>query len=299
MADQNIADKLLEDMQSGNMSDWEDMGVPQVGEAFGTMALHGNVHRWKLKTGESAVSEGIGEQDHPFDSSRDLPAALSTSYGQQAQEFSSQHLQELAATGTNGLYRAIQGDKESETFMQSIKSSDPTIKVPLGPGFNYFSHLFNRSNIQEQKKATADKEPNIVTDQPEAVKLALRTMGVFSERNPTGLPIDIRDAKKLFFGTEDVDPIDEAEWRTSLERGSDDFDPKKVRKFVNYDGSLTWEILNDDKTVMSRFTMGEYSGTKIFSQGGHTKFADLLKQVRSKIGPDHGADFDAIRGMFE
>jgi hypothetical protein len=113
------------------------------------------------------------------------------------------------------------------------------------------------------------------------------------------MPIDIKEAKKIWFGKDgEIDPIAESEWRNSVELGDNKLDPKRVRKFVNHDGSLTWEILNEDKTVMSRFTMGDYAGTKIFAQGGYNKFAEVLKKARQQLGQDTGGEFDAIRSMF-
>ena len=95
-----------------------------------------------------------------------------------------------------------------------------------------------------------------------------------------------------------MDEVAKAEFMSIAEQGDSKIDPKRIRKFVNYDGSLTWEVLNEDKTVMSRFTMGKYKGTSIFAQGGYKKFAELLKKAKGKLGKDNGGEFDSIRSMF-
>lgn len=176
-------------------------------------------------------------------------------------------------------------------------------QLPLGPGYNMMTHLFQRQGLTEKINAQSEGggpsgEPKIFTDQPEAVKGALVMMGIYGEKNPGGLPIDISEAKKIFFGDSEISKVKEAEWRQTIEIGDSKIDPKRIRKFVNYDGSLTWEILNQDKTVMSRFTLGDYNGTKVFAQGGYKTFAELLKQAKQKIGPNIQGRFDAIRGMF-
>jgi hypothetical protein len=112
------------------------------------------------------------------------------------------------------------------------------------------------------------------------------------------MPIEINDAQKIWFGDKEVSKQEQSVFRSTLETGDSKLDPKKVRKFVNHDGSLTWEVLNDDKTVMNRFTMGEYAGTKIFSQGGYKNFAEMLKEAKGKLGKDTGGEFDAIRSAY-
>ena len=192
--------------------------------------------------------------------------------------------------------------EDMRTYTDKYANGTPADELPLGPGYTYMSHLFNRhkvaDRIESYKKNGASDGAKIFTEQMEAVKAALATMGIYSDKNPGGLPIDIKEAKKIWFGNEEIDEIKEAEWRQTIEIGDSKIDPKRIRKFVNYDGSLTWEILNQDKTVMSRFTLGDYNGTKIFAQGGYKNFAELLKKARGKIGPNLKGQFDAIRGMF-
>lgn len=189
----------------------------------------------------------------------------------------------------------------TETFVNGKKIKDGD-NLPTIPGSAYSTHLFKHheagKKAMEASKNALTNASKIFTEQMEALKLALGSMGVASERNPGGLPVDFKDARKIWFGSDDVDPIQEAEFRSTIEIGDRKVDPKKIRKFANSDGSLTWEILNDDKTVMSRFTMGEYAGTKLFSQGGYDSFAKLLKKAREKFGPDSKGEFDSIRTMF-
>lgn len=174
--------------------------------------------------------------------------------------------------------------------------------LPQGPGYTYFNHLFNRAGgkvkDQENKKKKMTRGSNIYTEAQEALKVAIKAMGVATSMNPTGLPIDIGDAQSIWYGEDDVDENEKMQWRTSVEMGDARIDPKKVRKFTNYDGSMTWEILNDDKTVSSRFTLGEYAGTKIFSQGGYNKFVELMKKVKEQVGYDDSTGFDAVRGSY-
>lgn len=212
-----------------------------------------------------------------------------------------EHLQSTALNGINGLQAANGLNKPQSRMAQfgQHPSKDPNKQLPLGPGNAYLSHLvkFNKMNekLEDFKKKAENKIGNIFTDQPEAAKTALSLIGVYSERNPGGLPMDFKEAKNLWFGDKEVDGTEESGFRTTVENGDPNIDPKRVRKFVNYDGSLTWEILNRDKTVQSRFTMGDYAGTKVFAQGGYKTFAELLKKFMQKKGKDVGGEFDAIR----
>jgi hypothetical protein len=179
---------------------------------------------------------------------------------------------------------------------------DPEEELPLGPGKSYLAHLFKThgldKKIREQNSKVTQKTGNIFTDQAEAFKQAIQIVGCASDRNPGGLPIEIHEAKKFWFdGKEDVDEIDQAQFMSQAE-GDNKIDPKRIRKFTNYDGSLTYEIINEDKSIMSRFTMGKFKGTTIFSQGGYKKFAELFKKARAKLGKDEGGEFDAIRASF-
>lgn len=214
------------------------------------------------------------------------------------------HLGGLAGVGTNKLKAGALADaSRSVSDRMDGKTNDDGL--PVGPGFAYATHLFRniaqkrkREEHESRGKDRGKEQTSIYTDQIEALKTALSAMGIYSEKNPGGIPIDVKEAKKAWFGDKDVDPIQEAEWRSLVEMGDRKIDSKRMRKFVNYDGSLTWELLNEDKTVMSRFTVGEYAGMKIFAQGGYSKFAELLKQVKQQKGPDHQGVFESIRGMF-
>lgn len=209
----------------------------------------------------------------------------------------------LRQVGTKPLTDAMNIDSDRSALERlmggSLIGSDGN---PEGPGFAYFNHLFRRNGgqgaIKKAKKDEMLKGSNIYTEAQEAIKVAIKALGVASSFNPTGLPIDIRDAQKLWFGDEEEDETKISQWRTSTEMGDAAIDPKKVRKFTNYDGSMTWEILNDDKTVSSRFTLGEYAGTKIFSQGGYNKFTELLEKVKQQVGYDDTTGFDAVRGKY-
>ncbi len=178
---------------------------------------------------------------------------------------------------------------------------DPSDELPLGPGQTYLSHLFQKhklpEKIRDQQKKKVKENGNIFTDQQEALRLALKIVGCYSERNPGGMPIEPQEAKQFWFQGNEADELDEADFMSTIE-GDNKIDPKRVRKFTNYDGSLTYEVLNEDKTVMNRFTMGKFKGTTIFSQGGYKKFAELFKKARAKLGKDDGGEFDAIRSSF-
>lgn len=208
------------------------------------------------------------------------------------------HLQGTAQYGLAPLLAARASDKaKSKMALSGMKPNKD--ELPMEPGKAFLSHLYKYNHMgarnERARKEKEEETGNIFTDQPEAAKTALSLIGVYSERNPGGLPIDFAEAKHLWFGKKDVDETDAAGFRTTVENGDPNIDPKRVRKFVNYDGSLTWEILNMDKTVQSRFTMGNYAGVKIFAQGGYKTFAELLKKAKKKKGPDVGGEFDAIR----
>lgn len=221
-----------------------------------------------------------------------------------ANEYVLQHLGGLQNVGTASLVRprilkstikSVVGEYANPT------QTDPADELPLGPGKTYLSHLFKRHGLDEKIKNQQKKKMkaggNIFTDQQEALRLALKVIGCYSDRNPGGMPIEVHEAKKFWFGDQEADEMDEAEFMSSIE-GDNKIDPKRIRKFVNYDGSLTYEVLNQDKTVQSRFTLGKYKGTTIFSQGGYKKFAEVFKKARAKLGNDEGGEFDAIRSAF-
>lgn len=206
------------------------------------------------------------------------------------------HLKMLEGTGAAAMYakQALdQARSKSERFVNPGEQQPPVF-----PGSVYLQHLWKRTGandaIQETKRKMMSHGTSIITDHLYALKTAINALGVHSDRNPSGIPVDIKDAKKIWFGSDDVDAGQEAEWRSQVENGDNTIDPKKVRTFVNYDGSKTWELLNDDKTVMSRFTMGELDGIKVFVQGGYNKFAEKLGQARKRLG-EGGAAFEQQR----
>lgn len=211
------------------------------------------------------------------------------------------HLVDLNNVGTASYVKpkmAQLGRSRTDMFANGVK--DET-ELPVGPGNTYLTHLFNHHQVKSKMTKQQEKnspKSNIYTDQQEALRTAMSIVGCYSDRNPGGMPIEVNDATKIWFGDKEVSAQDHAMFRSTVETGDSKVDPKKIRKFVNHDGSLTWEVLNDDKTVMNRFTMGEYAGTKIFAQGGYKSFAELLKEAKQKLGADTGGEFDAIRSAF-
>jgi hypothetical protein len=174
------------------------------------------------------------------------------------------------------------------------------------PGYAYVNHLARRAS-KIQKKSQAQKQledaskgkgHNIYTDHEEALKTAIGLIGLYSDKNPGGMPINTEQAKKFWFGDKDVEGREEAQWRSLVDYGDRNLDPKRIRKFVNFDGSMTMEVVNMDKTIMSRFTMGEHKGQFIFTQGGYNKFAALLEKMKQEKGPDSGSEFDSARSKF-
>lgn len=217
-------------------------------------------------------------------------------FGGEAMQLLSAH---LGSMRNNGSMR----DKMDEIRAQATPGhkrdgSEMGDGLPKGPGFTYANHLFRKMKKMrdEKQKQSGTDEVNIYTDQQEALKTAIGICGVYSDKNPGGMPIEIKSAKRIWFGKDEPDGFAEAEFRSLAEMGDRNIDPKRIRKFVNYDGSMTWEVLNEDKTVMSRFTMGEFAGTKVFTQGGYSKFAEVLKKVQAKAGGDGSDGFDAVRG---
>lgn len=242
--------------------------------------------------------QGMGPDQH-------VPGAAPMNYFDQANTYVRDHLVGICGTGTASLIIPRLAD-HNKSQMSKLVGSDPNESsddgLPVGPGKAYLTHLFRTHKVKDklnelQKKATGNGS-NIFTDQGEALRGAIAAIGLYSERNPGGMPLDVKEAKKFWFGDKDIDQIEESEFHAKLQ-GDTKIDPKRVRKFVNHDGSLTWELLNQDKTVMSRFTMGDYAGTKVFAQGGYNKFAELLKEVKAKKGPDSGGEFDAIRSQYK
>jgi hypothetical protein len=245
-----------------------------------------------------------GSADSNFKNYGDYVSTHNQMYGQHAIQANTDFIKTLGTVGTKPLVDAQRKDSERSNMERllggSLLSSDGN---PDGPGFAYFNHLYRRmggnDKIKGAKKEEMMKGSNIYTEATEALKVAIKALGVASSFNPSGLPVDIRDAQKIWFGEEEEqDETKISQWRTSTELGDAAIDPKKVRKFTNYDGSMTWEILNDDKTVSSRFTLGEYAGTKIFSQGGYNKFTEMLEKVKQQVGYDSNTGFDATRKKY-
>ncbi len=247
--------------------------------------------------GNAAFSE-------PQSDLQELNPGITNGNFDRANSFVMEHLVGVNDVGTASLIKPLVMKESRSKIKQWADTSeeDEEDDLPVEPGRTYMTHLFKsqhvKDKIKEKKQKGNTNGANIYTDQPEAVKLALKLIGCHSDRNPGGMPIEILEAKKLWFGKEDLDEQQDAEFRTNIEAGDSTLDPKRVRKFVNYDGSLTWEILNQDKTVQSRFTMGNLNGTKIFSQGGYQKFTEVLKKARQKIGPNPKGEFNAIRSKF-
>lgn len=212
----------------------------------------------------------------------------------------------LRHCGANGMAKLHKEKKDSMgvslTQRQLDGDPEPEDDLPIGPGYGMMTHLFNhaggKDKIKEAKKDKLLNGANIVTNAMDGVKTALQMIGMHSETNTGGLPMDIKDAMKVYYGKKEPSDVERSQFQHDLTDGASKMDKKKVRRFVNQDGSLTWEILNDDKSVMSRFTYGDYNGAKIFAQGGYNKFAELLTKAKKELGPDNRGEFDAIRNNF-
>ncbi len=213
-------------------------------------------------------------------------------------------LRSLADNGVKGMQERAQSTAAQS--MMSRYMDGPQVKpdedLPIGPGFAYLNHLFNNAGggkkIKERMKDKMLNGLGIMTNAMDGVRTALKLIGAAGDDNIDGLPIDTKDIMKIFHGdkADDMDDIQRNEFLKEISDGTKKIDRKKIRKFVNMDGSLTWEILNDDKkTIMSRFTFGEYNGTKLFAQGGYKQFGELLREARQKLGPDARGEFDSIR----
>ncbi len=258
--------------------------------------------------GENLPNSGRYDENYRYSQTQNgikyaQPQGIDHSFGIQATNYANNYFSNQSQVGIAPRIKQKAADagrsKLEQVMGGSLLDSDGN---PDGPGFAYFNHLFQRmggeDKIKDVKKEKLSHGSNIYTEAQEALKVAMQALGVASSYNPTGLPIDVRDAKKIWFGDEDVDPDKLKQWRSSIEMGDSKIDPKKVRKFTNYDGSQTWECLNDDKTVSSRFTLGEYAGTKIFSQGGYNKFTEMLEKVKKQVGYDEGTGFDSMRSKY-
>lgn len=121
------------------------------------------------------------------------------------------------------------------------------------------------------------QEDKIHSSHPEALKKAMTLLGLQSESNKHGIPISIDNARKMFHGDNKLSDVEESEFRAMMLNGDNAFDRKKMRLMTNYDGSTTYELLNGDKTVMSKFTFGSFQDGKVFSQGGYDEYAQQLR----------------------
>lgn len=188
------------------------------------------------------------------------------------------------------------------------KEPTPSRSLTKPRGTVMAQFLYNRSvrgpapRTSREAVAMADAQEmknSIVTTAPEALRQALNIIGVASERNPTGLSVSLSTARQVIVGKnqEDIPGTEEAEFRAAMERGDDRIDKKKIRQFVNYDGSITYEVLNDDKSIMSRFTLGEYKGQKVFVQGGYSAYAQTLRKLAPQLAASQAksSEFDEIR----
>jgi hypothetical protein len=216
----------------------------------------------------------------------------------------SDSLNRSSNNGTVGLQNAARHAAQQSMVSRALNGPEIASDedLPVGPGFAYMNHLFKSHNadkiIKDQQHQNFTKGLNVLTNATDGVRTALRMLGVAGETNTDGLPIDMTDVFKLFGGDRKMDDLEKTNLVRELQDGSTKIDKKKIRKFVNQDGSITWEILNDDKTIMSRFTMGEYNGKKLFAQGGYKNFSDLLRQTKSKLGDDHKGEFESIRSSY-
>ncbi len=220
----------------------------------------------------------------------------------QARNVAQYAMNSASLNGTAKMHKEKKSKQERSLIDRQLNGDDDEDDLPIGPGYAMMTHLFQRAGgkekIEETKKEKLLNGANIVTNAMDGVKTALQMIGVYSETNTGGLPLDLKDAMKVYFGKKDPNDVEKTQFTHDLQDGVNKIDKKKVRRFVNHDGSLTWEILNDDKSVMSRFTYGDYNGAKIFAQGGYNKFAELLNTAKKQLGPDKRGEFDAIRNGF-
>lgn len=173
------------------------------------------------------------------------------------------------------------------------------IKMPQGPGTKMFNILTLQQMMGNPTSPKSEANPalqNVYTRQPEALKVAIQTLGIAGPNNPNGIAVDMDTAKEIWFGSKDakVSAADEAAFRAIAQSGDQKIDRKRIKQYVNYDGSTTWEILNNDKSIMSRFTLGSSEGKKVFAQGGYNEYAAELGTILTKMGQD-----SKIAGQFE
>lgn len=186
-------------------------------------------------------------------------------------------------------------------FAKHMKKDRPT---PLwGQGTKMMEFLMaNRDagNPLESDKPKADfpgKKEAFHSSHPEALKTAIRTLGIKSEVNPHGLDIDFDTAKEIYHGGEELSDIEITEFRSMILKGDESFDQKRMRMFSNQDGSTTYEMLNPDKSVMSRFTFGNFRDRKVFAQGGYSAYAKEIRKMTEQSTEQQKAmlEFDDLR----
>ncbi len=210
-------------------------------------------------------------------------------------------------------------DSYSPPFQpQMLPEAEPTNYRTQGPaltkgyGTTMASYLYERKlkprppsrragevipEMDSQSPQPGEYKNAVVTKVPEALRVAMSQLGIASSRNPGGLSIDLNTARMIMTGKPNLGEVDEAELRSNLESGDVNIDKKKVRQFVNHDGSVTYEVLNDDKSVMSRFTLGQYKGQKLFVQGGYGAYAQELRVIAGRMAKaqTQNTEFDRIR----
>jgi hypothetical protein len=160
-------------------------------------------------------------------------------------------------------------------------------KPTYGKGTKMLEYLYWKRYGQPSQPINEDPSQPlpVVTQHPEALKQAMVILGLQSEKNPLGLDLDMETAKEIWFGADKVNnlsEVDEAEFRSQMEAGDSNIDRKRIRQFVNYDGSTTYEVLNPDKSVMARFTMGVYKNQRVFVTGNYEAYAAQLKALASQ-----------------
>lgn len=178
------------------------------------------------------------------------------------------------------------------------------MKMPSGPG----TTMLNLLTLGHMEKTAADRlgpkvaNPtlqDVFTRHKDALKLAIQTLGVAGPNNPMGLDVDMGTAREVWFGSKDakVSSQDEAAFNAIAQRGDQKLDKKLLQQYVNYDGSTTYEVLNPDKSVKSRFTFGSNEGKKIFVQGGYNEYASELGNFKTMFSQNDelAAKFEATR----
>jgi hypothetical protein len=186
-----------------------------------------------------------------------------------------------------------------------VKNRRPAFTNGKGVGMlTYLMHNKAAGNPTKSDFPDPDQPPKesfIDSSHPEALKKAMAVLGLRSDQNHDGLDIDIDTAKKLYFGKEKLSEIEEAEFRALMLHGDEKFDKKRMRQFVNHDGSTTYELINPDKSVMTRFTFGQFKERKVFAQGGYDSYSKELRKLLDNADQDTQAmvEFDDLRARMQ